>query len=214
MQGLGCATPELCRSSSVSPPCTAFPSCHSLGKPFWPNNPEQKGINPQMTRFHCCFAQPRSQGGDCTRVGAVGAGHARGEQISHQHHLNRQSSGLWGLLALGAAPVYQNSGFWIQGDQGTVRFPSSLGTQGGHRVPNPGFPSLVLLSHSPHTPSTGRLPLAQGHFPQLEAPGTMGHFEFLSLLAESSPQDFPDFPISPVAVSVPNSPFSALCPSG
>lgn len=79
-----------------------------LRKLFWLSlercSPEQKKlIDLQIALFHCCFVQPWIHGGDCDRVGAVGAGHTQGEQFSHQHQQNRQSSGLWGLLAFGAA---------------------------------------------------------------------------------------------------------------
>lgn len=180
------------------------------GKPFWPSlercSPEQKKlINLQIALFHRCFAQPWIHGGDCGRVGAVSAGHAQGEQLSHQHHQHRQSSGLWGLLAFGAAPLYQkDSG--SKEDQRTESFQSTPRDTRGTPGSSSRFPSLLLLLHTPHTTSTGVCLWHKDISPQLGAPATMGQFEVLSPLAESFPQDFPDFsdfPISPVAVSVP-----------
>lgn len=123
---VGALEKQLCDPAQLS---KDHPSCHSPGKALQAEpercSPEQKKlIDLQIALLHCCFGQPRIHGGDCDRVGAVGAGHAQGEQISHQHQQNRHSSGLWGFLAFGAAPLCQkDSG--SKGDQCNESFQST-----------------------------------------------------------------------------------------
>lgn len=186
------------------------------GKPFWPSlercsSEQKKLINLQIALFHRCFAQPWIHGGDCGRMGAVSAGHTQGEQLSHQHHQHRQSSG--GCWPLELLPFIRR----ILDPKRISALRASRaprGTREGHRVLHPGFPAWFSSCTPPTPPALG---FASGTrtFPHSWEPQRQwGSLKSFLPLLRAFPRTFLTFLTFPFPLLLFLCPFLALCPFG